>query len=202
MKRLFDIVAGLSALIIFSPVMLILAVLIALKLGTPVLFKQPRPGYKQRVFSMLKFRSMTNERDSAGELLPDEQRLTGFGRFLRSTSLDELPGLFAIIKGDMSLVGPRPLLVDYLSLYNDEQRRRHDVKPGLTGWAQVNGRNNLDWQKRFELDIWYVDHQSFCLDLKIILLTVKAVLRRDDVSQTGYATAERFMGNEQEKSAG
>jgi len=194
-KRIFDLFLSLSVLIIALPIMLLVSVLIVCFLGGPVLFSQQRPGLDGKPFNMLKFRSMSNAKDSQGNLLPDEQRLTSFGRFLRSTSLDELPGLWSIVKGDMSLVGPRPLLMEYLPLYSPEQSRRHTVKPGLTGWAQVNGRNNLSWQKKFELDVWYVDNRSFVLDIKIILMTVKKVLFRSDINAEGEATMSKFTGN-------
>lgn len=194
-KRIFDLFLSLSVLIIALPIMLLVSILIVCFLGGPVLFSQQRPGLDSKPFNMLKFRSMSNAKDSQGNLLPDEQRLTSFGRFLRSTSLDELPGLWSIVKGDMSLVGPRPLLMEYLPLYSPEQSRRHTVKPGLTGWAQVNGRNNLSWQKKFELDVWYVDNRSFVLDIKIILMTVKKVLFRSDINAEGEATMSKFTGN-------
>jgi len=194
-KRIFDLFLSLSVLIIALPIMLLVSILIVCFLGGPVLFSQQRPGLDGKPFNMLKFRSMSNAKDSQGNLLPDEQRLTSFGRFLRSTSLDELPGLWSIVKGDMSLVGPRPLLMEYLPLYSPEQSRRHTVKPGLTGWAQVNGRNNLSWQKKFELDVWYVDNRSFVLDIKIILMTVKKVLFRSDINAEGEATMSKFTGN-------
>lgn len=194
-KRIFDLFLSLSVLIIALPIMLLVSILIVCFLGGPALFSQQRPGLDGKPFNMLKFRSMSNAKDSQGNLLPDEQRLTSFGRFLRSTSLDELPGLWSIVKGDMSLVGPRPLLMEYLPLYSPEQSRRHTVKPGLTGWAQVNGRNNLSWQKKFELDVWYVDNRSFVLDIKIILMTVKKVLFRSDINAEGEATMSKFTGN-------
>ncbi|MDA8622291.1 sugar transferase, partial [Psychrosphaera sp.] len=172
MKRVFDFSCAFIGLIICLPVLLILAVLIRVKLGSPILFTQSRPGLNGQVFKMIKFRSMTDEADESGQLKPDSERLTQFGRFLRSTSLDELPGLFNVLNGNMSLVGPRPLLVEYLPLYSEQQSRRHDVKPGITGWAQVNGRNTIDWQTKFELDVWYVDNKSFWLDIKILFLTV------------------------------
>lgn len=195
LKRLFDLFVALSALVLLLPLLLIVALLVRLKLGSPILFKQARPGLNGRVFEMRKFRSMTDEKDDKGELLPDEVRLTSFGRFLRSTSLDELPGLLSVITGDMSLVGPRPLLVEYLPLYSSEQARRHNVRPGITGWAQVNGRNTISWQEKFELDIWYVDNQSFWLDIKILVLTVMKVLKRSDINAQGEATMTKFTGN-------
>jgi lipopolysaccharide/colanic/teichoic acid biosynthesis glycosyltransferase len=177
-KRLFDLVAATAVLVLFLPVLLFLALLIRLKLGSPVLFRQIRPGKDGRPFLMLKFRTMTDERGADGQLLPENERFTPFGRKLRATSLDELPELWNVLKGDMSLVGPRPLLMQYLSLYTPEQQRRNEVKPGITGWAQVNGRNSLNWDEKFKLDVWYVDHQSFRLDMKIILITVVNVLFR------------------------
>lgn len=195
-KRLFDIVLSGAAIVVASPVLGVLYVLVAAKLGTPVLFKQERPGYKGKIFRLYKFRTMTDERDENGELLPDEKRLTAFGKKLRSTSLDELPEFFNILKGDMSFVGPRPLLVQYLPLYNEEQARRHDVLPGLTGWAQVNGRNAISWEEKFRYDVEYVERVSFLFDLKIIFMTVKSVLKREGISQQGEATMEYFTGTE------
>lgn len=194
-KRLLDFVLSLVAIIALSPVLLLIACLVRIKLGSPVIFKQQRPGLNERIFTLYKFRTMTDERNERGELLPDEARLTDFGKFLRSTSLDELPELFNILKGDMSIVGPRPLLVEYLPLYNQYQRRRHEVRPGLTGWAQVNGRNALSWEDKFNYDVEYVDNLSFLLDLKIIFLTVKKVLKREGINQEGRATMEYFRGN-------
>lgn len=195
MKRLFDFCVALCILLVLWPLILIVAVLVAFKLGRPVLFSQARPGLHGQVFKMYKFRSMTDARDETGTLLPDAERLTAFGRLLRSTSLDELPGLWNVLKGDMSLVGPRPLLVEYLPLYNPEQARRHDVRPGITGWAQVNGRNAISWQQKFQLDVWYVDNQSFWLDVKILFLTLKKVVARADINQDNQATMEKFDGN-------
>lgn len=195
MKRLFDFIVSFFALLIFSPVIIVLAVLITCKLGTPVLFSQTRPGMHGKAFKMFKFRSMTDRRDANGNLLPDSERLTKFGTLLRSSSLDELPGLWNVLKGDMSLVGPRPLLMEYLPLYSTEQYRRHDVKPGITGWAQVNGRNAISWADKFKLDVWYVENQSFWLDLKILLMTVKKVFIREGISAEGQATMEKFTGN-------
>jgi sugar transferase EpsL len=194
-KRAFDLILTTLGLIIISPAIALLAILIRILLGAPVLFRQQRPGYRGRPFTLYKFRTMTDARDSTGRLLPDGDRLTGFGRFLRALSLDELPELFNILRGDMSLVGPRPLLMEYLPLYSPEQRRRHDAYPGVTGWAQVNGRNALDWPARFALDTWYVEHWSFWLDLKILLMTVWKVVRREGISQPGQATTEYFTGN-------
>ena len=193
-KRLIDIVVSLCGIIVLSPIYLILGVLVRVKLGTPVIFKQERPGKDEKVFRLYKFRSMTDERDENGDLLPDEIRLTGFGKALRATSLDELPELWNILKGDMSLIGPRPLLVKYLPLYNDFQKHRHDVKPGLTGWAQVNGRNALSWEQRFELDVYYVDHISFLLDMRILFRTVAVVFRHSDINSATDATMEAFQG--------
>ncbi len=198
-KRLFDLVFALLALIILCPMLLLIAVLVRVFIGTPLLFKQQRSGYKGRPFFIHKFRTMTDRRAPDGKLLPDAERLTPFGRLLRSLSLDELPELLNILKGEMSIVGPRPLLMDYLPLYSSEQARRHDVVPGLTGWAQVNGRNAIDWPTRFKLDTWYVDHRSFRLDLKIIFLTVGKVVMRKDITQAGQATIENFMGNDEKQ---
>jgi len=195
MKRLFDIVISALLLILLSPVFLVLSILVRLTLGPPVLFRQVRPGFRGRPFTMYKFRTMTNERDEQGRLLPDEQRLTRLGRFLRSTSLDELPELFNVLKGDMSLVGPRPLLMEYLPLYTAEQARRHEVRPGITGWAQVNGRNAISWEEKFKLDDWYVDNWSFWLDIRILLMTLWKVIIREGISQDGHATTEYFKGS-------
>lgn len=193
-KRLMDIVLSGVALIGLSPVLLVTAILVRTKLGSPVIFHQDRPGKDEKIFRLYKFRSMTDERDEKGDLLPDEVRLTRFGKLLRSTSLDELPELWNILRGDMSIVGPRPLLVKYLPLYNEEQRHRHDVLPGLTGWAQVHGRNALTWEEKFRLDVWYVEHLSFWVDVKTIFLTVKNVLRREGISSGTAATMEEFVG--------
>lgn len=193
-KRILDIVLSLLAIIILSPILLILYILVRIKLGSPVLFKQERPGKDEKIFTLCKFRTMTDKRDENGNLLPDEARMTRFGKILRSTSLDELPELFNILKGDMSLIGPRPLLVKYLPLYNETQKHRHDVKPGLTGWAQVNGRNAISWEERFELDIYYVEHLSFLLDIKILFQTVAVVFKRSGISSATDATMEAFTG--------
>ncbi len=201
-KRMFDLLVTSLALILLSPLILIIAILARLLLGMPILFRQQRPGYKGRPFAIYKFRTMTDARDSHGILLPDSARLTRFGAFMRSLSLDELPELFNILRGDMSVVGPRPLLMEYLPRYSPEQMRRHDAHPGLTGWAQVNGRNATDWPTRFALDVWYVDHWSFWLDMKIILLTIWKVIRRENVNQPGQATVEYFMGNEESRPPG
>lgn len=195
-KRLLDIVLSLFAIIILSPLLLILYTLVRFKLGSPAIFAQERPGKDEKIFKLYKFRSMTNQKDSYGNLLPDEQRLTSFGRKLRSTSLDELPELFNILKGDMSIVGPRPLLVDYLDLYNEKQKHRHDVRPGLTGLAQINGRNTLSWEDRFDKDIKYIEIISFIVDLKIIFDTFKVVLRRDGINSDSCVTMEDFYGSE------
>jgi len=193
-KRLFDFVAAILLLLIFALPMAIVVALVAINLGLPVLFRQPRPGRGGKTFTILKFRTMRDAVDPAGNLLPDEKRLPRFGRILRATSLDELPELFNVLKGEMSLVGPRPLLVSYLDRYTAEQARRHEVLPGITGWAQVNGRNAISWERKFELDVWYVEHRSFLLDLKTLLMTVAKVVRRDGISAANHVTAEEFMG--------
>ena len=197
-KRFFDIVLSACALVVLSPVLLIVAILVRTKLGSPVIFCQERPGKDEKIFKLYKFRSMTDQRDENGELLPDEVRLTKFGKLLRSTSLDELPELWNIFKGDMSIVGPRPLLVKYLPLYNAEQRRRHDVRPGLTGLAQVNGRNAISWEARFALDVRYVSHITFLGDVKIIFATVGKVFKRDGIHAENAATMEEFRGTPEE----
>lgn len=194
-KRALDMILSGIAIIILSPILLIVAILVKTKLGSPVIFKQERPGLNEKIFKMYKFRSMTDAKDENGELLPDEERLTSFGKKLRSTSLDELPELFNIFKGDMSIVGPRPLMVSYLPLYNEFQKHRHDVRPGLTGLAQISGRNLLSWKERFEKDISYVENISFTLDMKIIFNTVKSVIKRDGISSNTSETMEDFMGN-------
>lgn len=194
-KRVLDFLLSFMAMIALSPVMLVTAVLVRVKLGSPVLFKQQRPGKNEKIFYMYKFRTMTDERDREGNLLPDEKRLTDFGKMLRSTSLDELPELFNIVKGDMSIVGPRPLLVRYLPLYNERQRHRHDVRPGFTGLAQVNGRNSISWEEKFEWDVKYTENVTFLQDCKIILKTVKVVLKRDGISSASSATMEEFKGS-------
>lgn len=196
-KRLLDVVLSLLALIVLSPVLLVTAVLVRIKLGSPVLFKQERPGKDEKIFTLYKFRSMKDARVN-GQLLPDEERLTAFGRKLRSLSLDELPELWNILRGDMSIVGPRPLLVKYLPLYNEEQKHRHDVRPGLTGWAQANGRNAVSWEERFQLDVYYVGRVGFWLDVKTIFLTVRAVFKREGISSEGSATMEEFTGSRTE----
>lgn len=195
-KRLFDIVSAGLALILLSPVMAVVALLVRIKLGSPVIFGQKRPGYKTELFTIYKFRTMLDTRDAAGKLLPDADRLPHFGRVLRSTSLDELPELWNVLKGEMSWVGPRPLLIAYLDRYSPEQNRRHDVLPGVTGWAQVNGRNAISWSEKFKLDVWYVDHWSFWLDLKILFMTFWKVIKREAINAPGEATSGEFMGNE------
>ena len=196
-KRAIDILGAGLGLIVLFPVLLGVAALVRTRLGPPVLFRQTRPGLHGHPFELIKFRTMSNQRDSDGELLPVKERLTRFGRFLRATSLDELPELWNVLKGDMSLVGPRPLLMEYLPLYTEEQARRHEVRPGITGWAQVNGRNVLDWEERFKLDLWYVDNRSLWLDLKILILTAVRVLQRRDIAPEGQPTIERFQGTRQ-----
>lgn len=196
-KRVFDVVVAAVALVILSPIVLIEAVLVRVLLGAPVLFTQVRPGLKGVPFTVMKFRTMADLRDASGALLPDAERMTTFGRVIRATSLDELPQLFNVLRGDMSLVGPRPLLMQYLTRYSPEQRRRHDVRPGVTGWAQVHGRNALSWEEKFRHDVWYVDHVSFGLDLLILVKSVGVVLRGSGVSQAGRATADEFMGSDQ-----
>lgn len=194
-KRFFDFILSLVAIIILSPVFIVIALLVRVKLGSPILFKQERPGLNEKIFKMYKFRTMTSEVDEEGNLLPDEVRLTSFGQLLRSTSLDELPGLFNIFKGDMSIVGPRPLLVKYLPLYSDEQKHRHDVRPGLTGLAQVNGRNAISWEDKFKYDVEYTKNVTFMNDLKIIFETILKVIKRDGISSETSVTMEEFKGN-------
>lgn len=191
-KRFCDIILSLFLIIILSPVIIFIYLILFFRLGNPVIFIQKRPGLGGKIFKMYKFRTMTNETDSKGNLLPDEQRLTKFGKFLRSTSLDELPELFNVFKGEMSLVGPRPLLVEYLELYSSEQSRRHEMKPGITGWAQVNGRNNISWEEKFRLDVWYVDNWSLFLDIKILFKTITVVFQRKGISSPSSATMEKF----------
>lgn len=195
-KTLFDKTLALFLIILFSPIYIVVCLLILVKMGRPILFRQQRPGKDEKIFGIYKFRTMTNEIDNNGNLLPDEQRLVGIGKFIRSTSLDELPQLFNVLKGEMSFVGPRPLLREYLDLYSDEQKRRHDVKPGITGWAQVNGRNAISWEQKFEYDVWYVDNQSFALDMKILWLTFLKVIKRSDIHSSTSATMEAFKGTE------
>ena len=194
-KRLFDLVFSLVLVTLLLPLLALLAVLVYINLGSPVLFRQQRPGLLGKPFTFYKFRTMNDRTDENGRLLPDEDRLTGFGSFLRGTSLDELPQLFNVIRGDMSLIGPRPLLMEYLDLYTDEQMRRHEVRPGITGWAQVNGRNAITWEEKFSLDVWYVDNRSFLLDLRIILMTVARIVSKEGINQEGMATAEKFRGS-------
>nr|WP_298248834.1 sugar transferase [uncultured Halomonas sp.] len=196
LKRFIDFTAALCGLVLLTPALFVIALLIRWNLGSPVLFRQVRPGLHAKPFEMIKFRTMRDAVDKHGNPLPDEQRMTRLGHMLRATSLDELPELWNVLKGDMSLVGPRPLLMEYLSLYSAEQYRRHEVRPGVTGWAQVNGRNSLSWEEKFKLDVWYVDNRSLWLDIKILWLTVKKVVLRDGISAEGLATMERFRGNE------
>lgn len=193
-KRLFDLILVIAGIIILSPIIITIGLLVYFIIGYPVLFRQTRPGIKGNRFVIYKFRTMTDDRDENDELLPDYDRLTGFGKFLRSTSLDELPELFNVLKDDMSIVGPRPLLVKYMDRYTQEQARRHEIKPGITGWAQVNGRNTLSWEEKFKLDVWYVDNKSLPLDLKIIILTIWKILKREGINQEGQATMEEFKG--------
>jgi sugar transferase EpsL len=197
-KRFFDLIATIAGLLCIWPLLLVLALLVRRKHGSPVLFRQVRPGLFGKPFKMYKFRTMTDERDTAGNLLPDEKRLTRFGKFLRSTSLDELPELINVLKGEMSLVGPRPLLMEYLDRYTPEQARRHEVRPGITGWAQVNGRNAISWEEKFKLDVWYVDNRSLWLDIRILWMTFVKVFKREGISQAGQATMERFVGTSKE----
>ena len=196
MKRLFDSVISFVALLLLSPVLLTVAILVRIKLGSPVLFRQQRPGLNCRLFTMFKFRTMISRtRDEQGNQLPDEKRLTRFGLWLRATSLDELPELLNVLGGQLSLVGPRPLMEKYLDRYTPQQNRRHAVKPGITGWAQVNGRNNMTWEEKFDYDLWYVDHQSFWLDMKILAMTAWQVVRRSDIAKDGHVTVDEFMGS-------
>lgn len=196
-KRVLDFTLSLIALIILSPIYLVLAILVRIKLGSPIIFKQERPGLNEKIFTLYKFRTMTDEKDENGKLLPDEVRLTKFGKFLRSTSLDELPELINIIKGDMSIVGPRPLLVEYLPLYNEKQKCRHNVRPGLTGYAQISGRNSISWEEKFNDDLMYIENITFTEDLKIVLKTALKVIKREGISQEGNATMEKFTGNKE-----
>lgn len=198
-KRIFDFSFALIASILLCPIMFIIAILVRCKLGSPILFRQQRPGFQEKVFELVKFRTMTDKRGADGNLLPDEERLTRFGKWLRATSLDELPELWNILKGDMSIVGPRPLLVQYLSLYNERQKHRHDVKPGITGYAQVHGRNGISWEEKFEYDLWYVEHISLILDAKILFATIKTVLKKEGISSQTSATMEYFTGSKQEE---
>ena len=195
LKRIIDFIISFSMIICLSPLLIVTWLLVRFKLGSPALFTQPRPGLNGRVFHVYKFRTMTDERDEDGELLPDAVRLTSFGKLLRKLSLDELPQLWNVLNGDMSFVGPRPLLVEYLPLYSERQSHRHDVRPGITGWAQVNGRNTISWEQKFEYDVWYVENRSLWLDFKILLLTVKKVFVSEGISQDGQATMEKFKGS-------
>ena len=197
-KSIFDKTLALFLIILFSPIYIVVSLLIFFKMGSPILFRQKRPGYKEKIFGIYKFRTMTNEKDEFGNLLPDDKRLVGIGKFIRSTSLDELPQLFNVLKGEMSFVGPRPLLKEYLPLYNEKQKRRHDIKPGITGWAQVNGRNAISWEQKFDYDVWYVDNQSFWLDIKILWLTFLKVVKRSDISSSTSSTMEKFAGSKNE----
>ena len=193
--RIFDLLLSLTLLVVFAPVLVVIFVLVRLKLGSPVIFRQTRPGIDGKSFVMFKFRTMRDEIDSCGNQLSDYKRLDSFGKLLRSTSLDELPELWNVLRGDMSLVGPRPLLMEYMPLYSAEQLRRHEVKPGITGWAQINGRNSISWEEKLKMDVWYVDNKSFWLNIKILLLTLVRVVNRDGISKSGYATTEKFKGS-------
>ena len=195
MKRLFDLILATLLLLLLMPILLLLSFLVLIHHGRPIFFKQARPGYQAKVFELIKFRTMLDSRDQYGNLLEDKERITNFGQFLRSTSLDELPELINILKGEMSFVGPRPLLVEYLPLYNKEQAKRQSVRPGITGWAQINGRNNLSWEKKFDLDIWYVQNLGLSLDIKILFVTIIKVLKRDGISYDGEVTMSKFEGN-------
>ena len=195
MKRLLDIIISLSALILLAPLYAVISYKVKKNLGSPILFKQTRPGLHAQPFDMIKFRTMKDATDTSGNLLPDSMRMTAFGKMLRSSSLDELPELWNVLKGDMSLVGPRPLLMEYVPLYNQEQARRHEMRPGITGWAQINGRNNISWNDKFKLDVWYIDNQSLLLDLKILLLTVKKVIIKEGINEKNEVTMSKFSGN-------
>lgn len=195
LKRMFDLIISLGLLVISSPILIISYLLISKKLGKPVLFKQTRPGKYEKPFDIYKFRTMTTEVDDKGQLLPDEQRMTKLGFQIRNSSIDELPQLINVLKGDLSLVGPRPLLMEYLPLYNEEQRKRHNVKPGITGWAQINGRNAITWEQKFKLDVWYAENQSFKLDMYILYKTIENVLKKKNISSESHVTAEKFRGN-------
>mgnify|MGYP002655898372 FL=1 len=195
LKRMFDLIISLGLLVISSPILIVSYLLISKKLGRPVLFKQTRPGKYEKPFDIYKFRTMTTEVDGKGQLLPDEQRMTKLGSKIRNSSIDELPQLINVLKGDLSLVGPRPLLMEYLPLYNEEQRKRHNVKPGITGWAQINGRNAITWEQKFKLDVWYAENQSFKLDMYILYKTIENVLKKKDISSESHVTAEKFRGN-------
>ncbi len=194
-KTLFDKLLALILIVFFSPFYIIVSLLILFKMGSPILFRQKRPGLHGEIFGIYKYRTMTNEKDENGELLPDDQRLVGVGKTIRSLSLDELPQIFNVLKGDMSFVGPRPLLIEYLPLYNERQKKRHDVKSGITGWAQVNGRNAISWEQKFDYDVWYVEHQSFWLDMKILWMTLLKVVKRHDISSDTSVTMEAFKGS-------
>ena len=194
MKRFFDFFLALILIILFFPIHIVVTILVLWKMGSPVLFRQKRPGLNEKIFGIYKYRTMTNEKDEEGKLLPDNERLLGLGKTIRSLSLDELPQLLNVLKGDMSFVGPRPLLIEYLPLYNDRQKKRHDAKPGITGWAQVNGRNAISWDQKFEYDVWYVEHQSFWLDMKILWMTFLKVVKRSDISSDTAVTMEKFEG--------
>ena len=196
-KRIFDILISACILLLLSPILLFVAIIVYFKMGKPVIYRQMRPGWKEKPFRICKFRTMLDLQDSSGRALADEERLVPLGRFLRSTSMDELPELWNVLIGDMSLVGPRPLLMQYLPLYNQEQRRRHDVRPGITGWAQIHGRNTLSWEDKFKLDVWYVDHRSFWLDLKILFVTAIKTFRREGIHAEGHATMPDFQGSTQ-----
>lgn len=202
MKRSFDFICSFLLLLFLSPIILIVLFLVRIKLGSPILFKQQRPGLHGKPFYVYKFRSMTDEKDSNGELLPDYSRLTPFGKFLRKLSLDELPQLYNVLKGELSLVGPRPLLMEYLPLYSSDQARRHEVRPGITGWAQVNGRNAITWEDKFKLDVWYVDHQSFVLDLRILWMTVSKVVKSEGISANNHVTISKFTGSKDREMLG
>ncbi len=198
-KRIFDLLCSIMLLIILSPLFILITLIIWFSMGQPIFFRQLRPGYKGKPFFCYKFRTMNDKHDQNGNLLPDELRLTSLGKFLRASSLDELPELFNVVRGEMSLVGPRPLLMQYLERYTPEQARRHEVLPGMTGWAQINGRNRLTWEEKFRLDVWYVDHWSFWLDLKILAITAWKVLKREGINQPGFATAEEFRGQTEDQ---
>ncbi len=195
MKIVFDITIAFLLILLFSPFYIVVSLLVLFKMGSPILFRQQRPGLNEKIFGIYKFRTMTNEKDKDGNLLSDEKRLLGIGKFIRATSLDELPQIFNVLKGEMSFVGPRPLLIEYLELYSDEQKRRHVVKPGITGWAQVNGRNAISWEQKFKYDVWYVDNQSFFLDIKILWLTFLKVVKRSNISSDTAVTMEKFEGS-------
>jgi undecaprenyl phosphate N,N'-diacetylbacillosamine 1-phosphate transferase len=194
LKAVFDRVLAFVLIIVFLPIMIVVSIFIYIAMGRPIFFRQVRPGKNERLFTIYKFRTMSDDKDSEGNFLPDELRLKGFGKLIRKLSLDELPQLFNVLKGDMSFIGPRPLLTEYLDIYSDRQKRRHDVKPGITGWAQINGRNAISWKKKFELDLWYVENISFMLDLKIFFLTFLKVLKQDDISSNTHITTEKFNG--------